>query len=160
MRRDRDRKARNARVAGAALALLLGVAGSPAGAADGDAARGAKVFQRCYACHSVEPSETTLQGPNLHGIVGRPAGAVPDFEYSEALAERARAGLVWDERTLDAFLADPRGFLPGNTMGFFGLPDPQERADVIAYYGPPRTPSASRRGSDPGLAAEARRRIL
>lgn len=150
MRRSRgDRMDARAGAAGAALVLLLAGA-APAGAAagdtvQGDAARGARVFQRCYACHSVDPAETTLQGPNLHGVVGRPAGAVPDFDYSDALLARGQAGLVWDERTLDAFLADPRGFLPGNAMGFFGLDDPQDRADVIAYLrsaagtGPPDT---------------------
>ncbi|HEX6014581.1 MAG TPA: c-type cytochrome [Geminicoccaceae bacterium] len=106
---------------------------SPAAAADGDPARGERAFQRCYACHSVDPSETGLEGPNLHGVVGRPAGAVDGFAYSEALQARAADGLVWDEAALDAFLADPQGFLPDNAMGFFGLRDEDARADLIAY---------------------------
>jgi cytochrome c len=91
------------------------------------------VFQRCYACHSVEPGESGLEGPNLHGVVGRPAAAVAGFPYSPALRARGRDGLVWDAAALDAFLADPQGYLPGNSMGFFGLRDPEARAQLIDY---------------------------
>jgi cytochrome c len=121
---------RAAPAAGCGLAAALAVA---AHAAAGDPARGARVFQRCYACHSLELAETGLEGPNLNGILGRPAGAVPSFPYSEAFLARARSGLTWTEANLDAFLADPQGFIPGNAMGFFGLRDAQARADLIAY---------------------------
>lgn len=109
----------------AALALLL--------AATGDPGRGEAVFQRCYACHSVEPGETGLTGPNLRGILGRAAATEPGFAYSEAMRAAARASLVWDARTLDAFIADPQAVVPGNGMGFFGLPDARDRADLIAF---------------------------
>jgi cytochrome c len=102
-------------------------------AAEGDPVRGERVFQRCYACHSLDPTETGLEGPNLNGVLGRPAGAVPGFPYSEALLQRARSGLAWTEPALDAFLADPQAVIPGNAMGFFGLRDAQARADLIAY---------------------------
>jgi cytochrome c len=95
------------------------------------------VFQRCYACHAVDPAETGLEGPNLSGIVGRPAGAQPGFDYSPALRRRAEAGFVWDEAALDAFIADPQAYIPDNAMGFFGLRDPQARADLIAYLAEP-----------------------
>jgi cytochrome c2 len=115
----------------AALALLA--AGHAAQAA-GDPTRGARVFQKCYACHSLVPGERNLQGPSLVGLWGRRAGVLPDVEYSEALVEAGRAdGLRWDETTLDAFLADPQRTVPGVRMGFFGIPDPDERADLIAY---------------------------
>jgi cytochrome c len=115
-----------------AFVVLVAVQAPPA-AAGGDPARGERVFQRCYACHSVDPSETGLEGPNLHGVVGRPAGAIDGFAYSKALRGRATDGLVWDEAALDAFLADPQGFLPGNAMGFFGLRDGDARADLVAH---------------------------
>lgn len=116
----------------AAIALLLATALPPPVLA-GDAGRGEAVFQRCYACHSTDPAETGLTGPNLSGIVGRPAAVLPRFDYSPALQAEGRAGLVWTPANLDRFLADPQGFIPGNAMGFFGLRDPEARADLIAY---------------------------
>lgn len=105
----------------------------PVAADAADSARGRRVFQKCFACHTVEPTDADLQGPTLEGVIGRPAAAVPGFEYSQALVERARAGLVWTESALDAFLAAPLEVVPENRMQFFGLPDAAERADLIAY---------------------------
>jgi cytochrome c len=123
---------------GTAAALILAVAcagpaaGAAARAADPDA--GARAFQKCYACHSVEPGETDTPGPNLRGVVGRPAGALDGFAYSEAMAEAGRdGGLVWTEERLDAFLADPESYLPGTLMSFVGMRDPTEREAVIGY---------------------------
>jgi cytochrome c len=110
------------------VAVLLPVAAQAA-----DAARGQRVFQKCFACHTVEPTDADLQGPTLEGVIGRPAAAVPGFEYSPALVDKARGGLVWTEAALDAFLAAPFEVVPENRMQFFGLPDPAERADLIAY---------------------------
>lgn len=117
-----------------ALALFL----PPVLAADtpgaGDAARGERVFQRCYACHSVEPGESTgLQGPSLYGILGRPAAAVRGFDYSDAMRRRARQGLIWDAATLDAYISDPDSVVPGTMMSIPPVRDPQDRADLIAY---------------------------
>ena len=134
-RADRPRGA--ACIAGA---FVLAALQAPPAAAEGDRARGERVFQRCYACHSVDPSEAGLEGPNLHGVVGRPAGTVDGFAYSESLRARTAEGLVWDEAALDAFLAAPQGFLPGNAMGFFGLRDADARADLIAYLKAASTP--------------------
>jgi cytochrome c len=69
-------------------------------------------------------------GPGLKGVVGRKAGTQPDFTYSTAMA---KSGLTWDDRTLDAFLADPRTALPGTAMAFPGVEDAKDRADLIAY---------------------------
>ncbi|MBM3490516.1 MAG: cytochrome c family protein [Alphaproteobacteria bacterium] len=104
--------------------LLLGAA------AAGDAANGEKVFAKCRACHSVEPGGRNQQGPNLHGVVGRPAGKAAGFNYSKVLLQ---SGVVWTEDKLDAYLADPKGMLPGNRMLFIGLKQAKERSDVIAY---------------------------
>ena len=121
---------RAARASAVALATLT-AAIVPGFAAD--ACRGERAFQKCYACHSVKPGEGGLPGPNLAGIVGRRAGADASFEYSPALAARAAAGLAWTDAALDAFLADPLGWLPGTSMNFVGLGDAGERADLIAY---------------------------
>jgi cytochrome c len=114
--------------AGAALAIILHAGLACAG---GDPERGAVVFQKCYACHSVVPGETGLPGPNLAGVVGRRIASVPGFDYSKALLERR--GEVWTEPALDAFIRAPEDLVPGTEMSFMGLPDAGERADVIAY---------------------------
>lgn len=88
------------------------------------------MFQRCFACHSVDPKELNLPGPNLSGVVDRPSSMQVGFDYSEAMRN---ARLVWNERNIDAFIADPTGFLPGTLMAMPGISDSQDRRDVIAY---------------------------
>jgi cytochrome c len=113
-----------------ALALML-LLGSAAGA---DPTRGARVFQRCYACHSVVPDEDKLPGPNLSGVLGRRAGTLPGFAFSPAMIAAGARGLTWTRATLDAFLADPQGVAPGTEMAMpGGLPAPDDRRDVIDY---------------------------
>jgi len=86
------------------------------GAEPGDAARGERAFQRCYACHSVDPHEATrLQGPSLYRIIDRPAASIAGFEYSDALRRKGAAGLVWDAATLERYLADRRRSSPART---------------------------------------------
>ena len=118
-----------------ALAVAAGALGAAADArAEAAADPGARAFQKCFACHSVDPAERGLPGPNLDHVVGRPAASLKDFEYSKAMIATARENkLVWTEATLDRFLADPQGFVPGTAMNFFGLRNPAERAAVIAY---------------------------
>lgn len=100
----------------------------------GDPERGERTFQQCYACHSVDPEEIDLPGPNLAGVLGRRAGTWAQFAYSPAMrAAGSERGLVWTRGTLDAFLADPQGFMPGTSMAYVGLREPSVRADVIAY---------------------------
>ena len=115
------------------IGLFVVLLTSTAAAAGGDAGRGERVFQRCFACHSVDPAERNLPGPNLHGVVGRRAAALPEFEYSPAMQALGKTGLVWTDETLARFLTDPQGLVPGNAMGFFGLPSAQELADLIRY---------------------------
>lgn len=110
-------------------AVLLAVLGS-ATAAPGDARRGAKVFRACALCHALEPG-LHLAGPSLAGVIGRKAGRAEGFgRYSQALAN---ADLVWDDRTLDAWLRDPQQLLPGNAMAFAGMGEERARADLLAY---------------------------
>jgi cytochrome c len=114
-------------VAGAAGVVALGIASGAATA--GDAEAGKKVFAKCAVCHVVDKPQNKV-GPTLHGVIGRPAGAVEGFKYSDAMKN---SGLVWDEATIDQYLADPKGFVKGNKMAFAGLKKPEDRANVIAY---------------------------
>jgi cytochrome c len=100
--------------------------------ADGDAAKGEKVFAKCKACHEVEKGVNKV-GPTLKGVVGRKAAAVEGYKYSEAMIAKGAEGIVWDEATLNTYLPDPKGFVPKTKMAFAGLKKPEEVADVIAY---------------------------
>lgn len=111
----------------AALAFFLI---APPAFAAGDPQKGAKVFGACAACHSLEP-DRHLSGPSLAKIYGREAGTIEGFlRYSKVLKE---SKIVWDEKTLDAWLKDPQALVPGNLMAFQGIPDPQARADLLAF---------------------------
>lgn len=111
------------------IALFALAAASHARGA-GDAARGAQVFRQCAACHSVRPGDH-LTGPSLASIWRHPAAGQADFRrYSDALKN---AHLVWDEATLQKWLADPEKLVPGTSMTFPGLKDATQRLDVIAY---------------------------
>jgi cytochrome c len=98
----------------------------------GDASAGEAVYSRCLACHSLELNRT---GPKHCGLLGRRAGTVPGYDYSPAMK---RSKLVWDEKTLDRFLADPLKAVPGTTMTYAGVQDAKERASLIAYLGQQR----------------------
>ncbi|MCB1927357.1 MAG: cytochrome c family protein [Rhodocyclaceae bacterium] len=98
--------------------------------AAGDAGRGAEAFRACARCHSLVPGEHRT-GPSLSAIHGRRAGTAEGFQrYSDALRKSA---VMWNEKSLDAWLHDPAAFIPGNAMAFRGLPDARARGDLIAY---------------------------
>jgi len=107
--------------------LLLVAALAAGNAVAGDAAAGEAVYSRCLGCHAIEYNRT---GPKHCGLIGRKAGSVPGFEYSPAMK---RSKLVWTEKTLDRFLADPLKTVPGTTMTYAGVPDEKDRADLVAY---------------------------
>lgn len=98
--------------------------------ATADGGRGELLGLACAACHKFRAGEGTLIGPNLNGVFGRQAGGVADFAYSPALRQ---SGLVWTPTSLEAWLADPTGFVPGTTMAFSGYRSPEDRRDLIAY---------------------------
>jgi len=114
------------RVFPVALAALV-LAGSAR--ADGDAARGEARFAECGSCHLLDKQADSV-GPSLYGVFNRKAGTLADFRYSPALR---RSGIVWDEHTIDTFVADPQAVVPGNRMPYAGLTDPAARADLIVY---------------------------
>ncbi len=111
----------------AALMLAPGMASAQ------DAAAGQRVFNQCRACHTVEQGGRNGVGPNLHGILGRKAGAIEGFRYSGAMKAKAEGGLVWDEATLRAYIADPKAVVPGGSMSYVGLRNEQQVNDLIAY---------------------------
>jgi cytochrome c len=102
--------------------------------AAGDPAAGEALYSRCLGCHAIEYNRT---GPKHCGLIGRRAGSVPGYEYSPALK---KSGIVWNEKTLDRFLADPLKAVPGTTMTYAGVPDAKERASLIAYLEQQRCP--------------------
>ena len=115
-----------------ALAAVLAAAsaGSPAGA-EGDPARGEKVFAKCRACHTVAQGARHKVGPNLYGMFGRQAAAAEGYRrYSKGLKT---AGFAWDAELLDRYLTSPRKMIKGGRMVFPGLKKARDRADVIAY---------------------------
>lgn len=108
-----------------------GASASPAPVDAGDSlAAGKAAFAACAACHSVEPGGASNIGPNLHGVVGRAAGSLAGFSYSDAMA---KSGLTWTESELDAFIANPSGKVPGTEMVTGQVTDAQRRAAIVAY---------------------------
>ena len=113
------------------VAVMLVFAVPAARAAEGDADRGAAIFDDiCADCHTITKGGTNHRGPNLFGVFGKPAGQVPNFVYSDA---NRGSHAVWNAATLEVYLTEPRTFMPGTNMKFKGLPAPDDRADVIAF---------------------------
>ncbi|MBS0541456.1 MAG: cytochrome c family protein [Proteobacteria bacterium] len=107
--------------------LTLLASGPTARAADGDAGRGEEIYQRCVACHALAQNRV---GPRHCGLFGRKAGTVKGYQYSAAMKKYA---VTWDDAALDHFIENPLKVVPGTKMGYAGIKDPQERADLIAY---------------------------
>ena len=106
--------------------LVVGLAGASS-PAPSEIAAGQEIYERCAACHSLDRDRV---GPRHCGIFGRRAGSVSGFGYSEAM--RA-SGIVWDRQSLDRFLADPLGTVPGTFMTYAGVQDADERAQLLAF---------------------------
>lgn len=114
-----------------AAAAAAGLAITPASAQDADA--GEQVFRQCRACHQIGDNAKNLVGPALTNVVGRKAGTVEGFKYSNVNLEAGAKGLVWTEVELLKYLEAPTKYMPGTRMSFAGLKDEQQRKDVIAY---------------------------
>jgi cytochrome c len=111
-----------------ASGVVLPIAAGPSLAADVEA--GKTAFKKCALCHTIEAGKGNKIGPSLFGVVGRKSASLDNFNYSENMKKFDH---TWDEGTLDAYLADPRGTVPGTKMIFPGIKDKAERDDVIAY---------------------------
>jgi len=118
-------------LAGAAALGFIGAFMGAAQAADSALhEQGEKVFKKCKVCHVVEKDGKSKTGPNLWGVMGRTSGTLEGFKYSDAMT---KAAIVWDDASLDKYLTDPKGAIPGNKMAFKGLADEADRKAVIAY---------------------------
>jgi cytochrome c len=114
-----------------AVLLLLSL---PAAALAED---GPRVFTPCRACHSLDPAERGLPGPNLSGLIGRTVAGDPEFDYSPALRKARDEGLRWDAKRLDTFLADPAAMFPGLWMSIRGIDDAPERQALVKFLSDP-----------------------
>jgi cytochrome c len=116
-------------IRGAVALAVLAAAAAPAQAAV-DAAAGQVLFtHKCAICHTVVEGQNKA-GPSLYGVVGRRAGSLATYTYSDAMKNANR---TWDAATLDDYLQAPRQKIPGVKMIFAGLPDEADRQNVIAY---------------------------
>ena len=103
--------------------------------AEGDGAKGKEAYAKCGICHQVGPTAQNAIGPELNKIVGRKAATAPGFTYSPGMKKLGDEGFTWTAENLDKWIADPKAMLPDSPMSqlFQGIPDAQERANIIAY---------------------------
>jgi cytochrome c len=107
---------------------------SEAAMPQGDPVKGKAFARRCLACHSFDQNGPNKVGPHLFGVFGRHVATVEDFSYSDAMKSFSEGGSkTWDTATLNTYLTDPRGVVPGTKMVFPGIKDANDRANVIAY---------------------------
>ena len=112
-----------------AALLLPALTAAPAAAEDA----GGRHFAPCRACHSLDPAERGLPGPNLAGLIGRSIGGDPRFDYSPVLRKARDDGLRWDAVRLDSFLTDPAAMFPGLWMSMRGVEDAAERQALVRF---------------------------
>lgn len=125
------RRRRPQRLAGALVLAVAGMAEAAPSAPSADSQQqvlhGEQVYARCQACHALAQDRV---GPHHCGLLGRRAGSVPGFAYSQAMKD---SRITWDEKTLNQFLSGPLKAVPGTSMTYDGVPDAKDRADLIAY---------------------------
>jgi cytochrome c len=112
------------------ILTFAALTGLPGVAAAQDVAAGEKVFAKCKVCHQVGETAKNLVGPELNGVIGRKAGSVAGYNYTDA---NKNSGLTWDEATMKEYLKNPKAKIPGTKMIFAGLPKDQDIDDLIAY---------------------------
>ena len=115
------------------LLLLLSLPASAAAEENGTRA----AFTPCRACHSLDPAERGLPGPNLSGLIGRAVAGNADFDYSPVLRKARDDGLRWDAKRLETFLADPAAMFPGLWMSIRGVEDAAERQALVRFLADP-----------------------
>jgi cytochrome c len=112
-----------------ALLLLSLLAADPSAAEE----NGERLFTPCRACHSLDPVDQGLPGPNLAGLIGRKVGGDAAFDYSPVLHKAHDDGIRWDTQRLETFLADPAAMFPGLWMSMRGLEDAAERRSLVRF---------------------------
>jgi cytochrome c len=113
------------------LCAVLGL-GHPASAEAQNADDGKTVFNKCRACHQIGPGAKNLVGPELNGLIGRKAGSVTGFNYSDA---NKNSGITWDEATFREYIKNPKAKIPNTKMVFPGLTDDKDISDLLAFLG-------------------------
>ncbi len=98
------------------LAILAALGAATPALAEGDVAKGEKLFKKCKACHMIVNGDEVIfkggkTGPNLYGVVGRAAASIEGFKYGKSLAAAGEAGLVWDEEQIAKYVTDPKAYL-------------------------------------------------
>ena len=112
----------------AASVVFIAASGALAG---GNIAKGKRLAKKCTVCHTLNEGGKNKLGPNLFGIMGKPAASVKGYKYSKAMAS---SGIIWDEVNFTEFLTRPKKFLKGTKMSYFGLKKASQRADLLAYF--------------------------
>ncbi|MBF0189072.1 MAG: hypothetical protein HQL50_14210 [Magnetococcales bacterium] len=121
---------------------------------------GKRIARSCVSCHDMSRSRSMqLVGPPLWEVFGRVSGVVPGYDYSAAHIRKSAECMVWDEESLDAYLANPKAYVPGNKMAFAGLRDAKERKALISYLKtlryPDEPPASLFTGNETGDLSEA-----
>lgn len=112
------------------LAVAMIAAVPVAAHAAGDAEAGKTVFNKCKACHQIGPGAKNAVGPEMNGVIGRVAGSIEGYNYSDALKN---SGITWDEANLKEWLTNPKAKVAGTKMVFMGLKDATDIDNIIAY---------------------------
>nr|WP_316247497.1 c-type cytochrome [Roseobacter litoralis] len=115
------------------IIAVLCVAGFAQARQMGDVEKGAVVFNQCKSCHQIGEGAKNSVGPQLNGIFGRPAGSEPGASYSKSMLRAGDDGLIWTEKTLDAYIENPRALVSKTRMSFRGIADKSKRRDLLAY---------------------------
>ena len=131
--RQRTTNLMMAALVGATVQLVSVPAQAADAAAKGDPEAGEDVFRRCRACHAVGPGARNRAGPMLNNLIDRKAATVPDYAYSPAMKAAGAGGLVWTEKVLLEYLINPRDYIKGTKMIFAGLPEEEDRLDLVAF---------------------------
>jgi cytochrome c len=125
----RTAKSASTVVVTAAVGALLLFPGADAALAQDDEGQ-IEFNNHCRTCHTMEEGDHRL-GPSLHDMVGREAGSLPEYDYSDAMRS---SSVVWDEENLERFIEDPDAVVPGNNMKpYSGIADPEVRAAIVDY---------------------------
>lgn len=114
---------------GTIFVALLAVAATGEARAQ-DVAAGEKVFNTCKLCHQIGENAKNAVGPALNGVIGRKAGSVAGYSYSDA---NKNSGITWDEATFREYIKDPKAKVPGTKMSYAGLKDEQKINDLVAF---------------------------
>jgi cytochrome c len=114
------------------------LASLPSAYQSADFDNGEAKFALCKSCHTAVRDGANMTGPNLYDVFGRRAGTLPGYEYSDALKV---SKIVWSAETIDRWIQNPRGDVPGNKMTYLGMQNPKDRADLIAYLKLVTTPN-------------------